>query len=346
MATALMCAAGTACAGNAVLLLGADATAEQRAAAEKIKAELAAKGTPVMEVPADEAGELRQAGILGNGGPVIAADGAGVKVCDGLSGKDISKTFNISAPAAAPKKDLPPPPEKKTGPAVKKPEPRGEPGAVRNRIGLQMGVSNLRKNEDDLEVLAANNAGASSRYTAATGRFRLFYERVLSEKYTLGLAAGTSKGGQAVYDQGSKTLNMDVAPKTVTLYLRRDFGRHLGVYAGGGADFMTVSVQDPSDLAGVGAQHGPFEGDVTVPHAEAGVVLSAGSFSLRLSLANTFGGGVSSLKAGAYLLTVKDRKTLSYKKEGQPLAAGERSFKADFGGFASAVTLNFAFASW
>ncbi|MBI5744674.1 MAG: hypothetical protein HY952_09005 [Elusimicrobia bacterium] len=337
-------------AGNAVLVLGPDATEAQRTAAEKAKAELVARGETVVELPADEAGELRQAAILGGGGPVIAAEGAGISVYDGISGKDITKAFKTGPLVKAAEKKEAPTPAKETVPVPRKSTPREDTAGIHNRIGLQMGVSNLRKNEDDFEMLAANNAGASSRYTAATGRFRLFYERALSEKYTLGLAAGTAKGGQIVYDQGGKTLNMDVAPKSVTLYLRRDFGRHLGVYAGGGADFVSVVVADGSDLAGIGAQHGNFEGDGTVPHGEAGFILSAGNFSLRFSLVNTFGGSISPLKASGggakYLLTVKGNKTLSYKKEGQPLAAGERYFKADPGGFSSAVTLNYAFACW
>jgi hypothetical protein len=57
---------------TAVLVLSPDTeTAEGRAAIEKLKSDLAAHGVSVTEIPADEAQDIGQAGLLADGGPVI-----------------------------------------------------------------------------------------------------------------------------------------------------------------------------------------------------------------------------------------------------------------------------------
>ena len=321
---------------------------------EKVAEDITSKGNAATVIPAEEA-DMSQAGLLNNGGPVIVVDpGAksGYKVYDGATGADMTKKFNSGAgrkeePPVVPKAE---PEQPKAVKSVANPQPK-EPGTFKkNHIGLSAGMSNLKKNEDSLEVLAAANSGAQITQTRTTGRFRLFYEHYFSEKYGIGLAAGTAKGGQTTYDAGNRTLNVEVEPKTATVYFLRRFGRHFSAYLGGGADIYELSVADPSNLAGVPAGGGTFEGSFTAPHGEAGLVLSAGNFSLRLSLKRTLGEGTDEVTRDSngadYRLIVRNNSTLSYKASGQALAANEKYFRADPGGFASAVTVNYSFANW
>jgi hypothetical protein len=89
---------------------------------------------------------------------------------------------------------------------------------------------------------------------------------------------------------------------------------------------------------------------MTAPHGEAGLVFSAGNFSLRFSLKQTLGEGTNEITRSAngtnYRLLVRNNNTLSYKTAGQALAANEKYFRTDLGGFASAVTINYSFENW
>ena len=93
-----------------------------------------------------------------------------------------------------------------------------------------------------------------------------------------------------------------------------------------------------------------FKSDMTVPHAEAGVALSAGNLSLRFSLRKILAAESKELTTTANgsrsRLTIKNGKTLSTKAEGQPLGANEQLYKADPGGTAAAVSLTYSFANW
>lgn len=326
----------------------------QNADFDKVASDIISRSNTATVIPVEEA-DLSQVGLLNNGGPVIIVDpGAksGYKIYDGVTGADITRKFNSELgskedPTAAPK---PEPQQPKALKPVVKPQPKEPVGFKKNHIGLSAGMSNLKKNEDSFEVLAANNSGAQVTQTKTTGRFRLFYEHYFSEKYGLGLAAGTGMGGQTVYDAGNQTLNIESNPKTATLYFIRRFGRHFSAYLGGGADMYSFELEDPSNLAGVPAGPGNFEGSMTAPHGEAGLVFSAGNFSLRFSLRQTLGEGTNEITRNSngtdYRLIVRNKNTVSYKTSGQGLAANEKYFRTDFGGFASAVTINYSFANW
>lgn len=303
-------------------------------------------------IPAEEA-DVFQAGLLNNGGPVVVAEPGpkgDYKVYDGASGADITRKFKAGLavkedprPVAAP---IPEPVKsRKTEPKQHK----AKAAFKRNHIGLSAGMTNLEKNEDSLDMLATNpNAEAS--YTKTTGRFRLFFEHYFSEKYGLGLAVGAQKGGQSQLDLSNRTLEIDGDPKSATLYVIRRFGRHFGVYLGGGVDLNAITLDDPSNLAGVPSGAGAFEGQITAPHAEAGLMFSTGNFSLRFSLKEIMGEGTAELTRGAngpkYLLITRNNNSISYKYSGQTLAANEKYFKVDMGGFATAVTINDSFANW
>jgi len=330
---------------NAVVL----APSSQSADLDKIL-----KSNPATIIPTEEA-DIHQAGLLNNGGPVVVADpgaNGGYKVYDGTTGADITKKFNSGLgdkeePLTTPE---PEPEQPSAVKPVEKPQPK-EPGTFKkNHIGLSAGMSNLKKNEDSLEVLAANNSGAQITQTKTTGRFRLFYEHYFTEKYGVGLAAGIGVGGQTMYDIGNNTLNIEGNPKTATLYFLRRFGRHFSAYLGGGADMYDFTLADPSNLAGVPSGGGVFEGNMVAPHGEAGLVLSAGNFSLRLSLKQTLGEGTNEVTRNSngtdYRLIVRNNNTLSYKASGQALASNEKYFRTDLGGFASAITINYSFANW
>lgn len=321
---------------------------------DKIAADITSKGNTAMVLRAEEV-DMSQAGLLNNGGSVIVVDpGAkgGYKVYDGATGADITKKFNsgLVSKEESPVAPKPEPEQPKAIKPVAKPQPKEPVTFKKNHIGLSAGMSNLKKNEDSLEVLAANNSGAQVTQTKTTGRFRLFYEHYFSEKYGLGLAAGTAMGGQTMYDVGNQTLNIESNPKTATLYFIRRFGRHFSAYLGGGADMYSFELEDPSNLAGVPAGPGNFEGNMTAPHGEAGLVLSAGNFSLRFSLKQTLGEGTNEITRSSngtdYRLIVRNNNTLSYKASGQSLAANEKYFRTDLGGFSSAVTINYSFANW
>lgn len=339
---------------NAVLLAPSSQGDGRGSAVDALKSGMAGRGVTVVEIPADEAG-IEQAAALGDGAPVIVADPAtgGYRVYDGRTGAEVTKKFDAglsserekTGPSTVPEPERP----KAAGP-VSRPRP-GRPAAFKkNHIGLSAGMSNLKKNEDSFNVLAANNSGAQVTHTRTTGRFRLFYEHYFSGKYGIGLAAGTGMGGQAVYDAGGRTLNIETDPKTGTLYFLRRFGRHFGIYLGGGADMYSFELEDPSNLAGVPAGAGNFKGSMVAPHGEAGLVFSVGNFSLRFSLKQTLGEGtdelIRNLNGADYRLIVSNNNALSYKTSGQALLSNERYFKADPGGFASAVTISYSFANW
>ena len=324
---------------------------------------MAARGIPVTEIPADEVQDARQAALAGGTSAVVEVKEQNgkpeLRAYDAVSGKDITKSLKAPKPvplpppaqaaAPAPASQLPAAASAAKPPVTAaRPQERGT--FKRNYMGLSLGVGNLKKNEDSLDTLAANNSGAAVRQSKATGRFRLFYEHYFSESYGIGAMAGASKGGQTVYDVSGRTLNIDDDPKTATLYLIRRFGRHFGLYLGGGADFYSITAADPSNLAGFPATSGNFQGNLTAPHGEAGLMLTAGGFSLRLILKQAFGSGTNELtrsyNGAKYRLIVRDAKTLSYKPTGQPLASNEKFFQLDPGSLISAVTINYAFAAW
>jgi hypothetical protein len=282
-------------------------------------------------------------------------------VYDGISGADITKTF--SAKPAALKPVVKVEPKKEPEPvAVAKPKPVEKPAPApvsasngrytsRNHFGISAGMSTLKKNKDSVDSLAQNSSGKqSTTYDNTSGRFRLFYEHDFSAKYGFGMAAGAQKGGDEAYNNSGKTLNITAAPKSATLYITRHFGRHFGLYLGGGVDFMAIDMEDQSDLAGIGVNHSPYKANVMAPNGEAGMILSAGGFSLRFSLKKIMGASSDDISTAAngtnYRLIIRNGKTLAYKTAGQALASNEQYFKLDFGGFSSAVTLNYAFAGW
>jgi len=342
--------------GQAVVLLDIPAAQNVQGGMnrDKLASEISERGDSLVRVPAEEV-DIRQAGLLNNGGPVIAADQdekGGYKVYDGTSGADITKKFNSglspkekALPAIEPK-----PEPAKTEKTASKARTKENSAFKRSHLGLSAGMSSLKKNDDSLEVLAANNSGAQITQTKTTGRFRLFYEHYFSWRYGIGLAAGTGLDGQTMYAAGNRTLNIESNPKTATLYFIRRFGRHFSAYLGGGADIYSFELEDPSNLAGVPAGPGNFEGNMTAPHGEAGLVLSAGNFSLRLSLKQTLGEGTDNISRDSngtkYRLIVRNNNTLSSKSSGQALDSNEKYFRVDLGGFASAVTLNYAFGNW
>ena len=224
----------------------------------------------------------------------------------------------------------------------------------KNHIGLSIGPSNFKKNEDSLELLGRNNVGGENRYTKTSGRFLLFYERDFSNKYTLGIAAGAEKGGGAEYDNGARTLSINPKPITATFYLMRNFSRHFGLYAGGGVDSTSFVVDDPGNIAGISGGNAPFKGKETTAHAEAGMVFSLKNLSLRFSLRRIFSGNSGDITTnlsngtnqGKYKLIVKNNKTLGAIPVGQSLASNEKPFKIDFGGTAAAVAFSYSFANW
>lgn len=355
--------ASAAGAGEVVLVSPSSPGPAAAAALDKFRADMAARGVPVTEIPAEELQDARQAALAGGASSVVKVEErAGkpeLRAYDAVSGKDITKSF-VRPVAVQPAQEHPAQPEVQPTPAPSvvevKPGPSEKASAEnssdfkRNYLGLSVGMNNLRRNEDSLNVLAANNAGAGIRETKTTGRFRLFYEHYFGEKYGLGLAAGISKGGQIIYDVSGRTLNIDAAPRSAMLYVIRRFGRHFGLYLGGGADFYSIVAADPSNLAGFPGTSGDFKGSLTAPHGEAGLMLTAGSFSLRFSLKQSLGDGTEELtrsnNGAKYRLIVRDGKTLSYKAAGQALASNEKYFRLDPGGFASVVTLNYSFAGW
>lgn len=303
-------------------------------------------------IPAEEA-DLRQAGLLNSGGPVVVVDPGvkgGYKVYDGTTGADITKKFNSVLPGKEPPQNSPEPEQPKAAPPAPKPQPKEPPTFKKNHIGLSAGMSTQKKNTDSLEVLAANNAWTQITPTETTGRFRLFYEHYFSTQYGLGVAAGTGSGGQIMYAMGNRSLNVKGDPKTATLYFIRRFGGHFSLYLGGGGDFYSFTVDDPSNLAGAPSGPGTYKGSMVTPHGEAGMVLAAGNFSLRFALKQTLGDGTDNVTRSSggtdYRLIVRNNKTLSYKTSGQSLASNEKYFKTDLGGFATAVTINYSFANW
>lgn len=343
---------------SAVLLLGPGATAEQRAAAEKLKADLAAEGVQAVEIPAEEAEAFGQAGILSEGGLVVEAQGAGtgLKISYGVSGKAVKK-YGIPPPVAEKISPVPVVPVKKEKP-VKPPAASGTRGAdKKNHVGLTLGHSSLfARNEDSFDALPAGYPGGSVAYDPNRGRFRLFYERVLSEKYSIGIAAGKEMGGSVEYEKNGSTLSLEPEMNTATLYVIRRFTRGFGLFAGAGADTYSYTISDPVVFSGNNAVHSTFQGEASGAHAEAGILLAAGNFSLRLGLkqilfgdpgditSNFTGGG--SYTPGKYRLIVKNGQTLDFKAAGQPLASNEKPFKPDLGGKAVTVSLTYAFANW
>lgn len=335
------------CVGGQDAVVLAPASAQHEA-----RGKLTSEVSVIAVIPAEEA-DVCQAGLLNNGGPVVVAEPGpkgGFKVYDGASGADITSKFQAGlAVKEEPRPVAAPIPEPAKSRKAEPRQPKTKPAFKRNHIGLAAGMTNLEKNEDSLDMLATNpNAEAS--YTKTTGRFRLFFEHYFSEKYGLGLAVGAQKGGQSQLDLSNRTLEIEGDPKSATLYVIRSFGRHFGVYLGGGVDLTAITLDDPSNLAGVPSGAGAFEGEITAPHAEAGLIFSAGNFSLRFSLKEIMGEGTDELTRGAngpkYLLITRNNNSVSYKYSGQSLGPNEEYFKVDMGGFASAVTINYAFGNW
>ncbi|MGD9641173.1 MAG: hypothetical protein AB7V08_00385 [Elusimicrobiales bacterium] len=335
------------CVGGQDAVVLAPASAQHEAMGK-----LTSEVSVIAVIPAEEA-DVRQAGLLNSGGPVVVADPGGrggYKVYDGTTGADINSKFKAGVSAKEePRPVAAPIPEPAKPRKAQAPQPKPKAAFNRNHIGLSAGMTNLEKNEDSLDMLATNpNAEAS--YTKTTGRFRIFFEHYFSEKYGLGLAVGAQKGAQSQLDLTNRTLEIEGDPKSATVYVIRRFGRHFGVYLGGGVDITATTLDDPSNLAGVPSGAGAFEGQITAPHAEAGLIFSAGNFSLRFSLKEIMGEGTDELARGAngpkYLLITRNNNSVSYKYSGQSLGPNEEYFKVDMGGFASAVTLNYAFGNW
>ena len=278
------------------------------------------------------------------------------EVRDGVSGADITEAFKAGLEPevkAAPKPEPVSVVEVKPAP-VEPPKPVEKAAAAdqsafpRNHIGLSLGMSNLTKNEDSLETLQRGNPGSQIKYES-TGRVRLFYERGLSTKYTLGLAAELEKGGDVKYD--GPGLIFSIIPKRASgsIYVLRNFGKHFGLFLGGGADTISLYVNEGYSNMPGNISHPAFTSDMLTAHAEAGVALSAGNFSLRFSLRKilpTSGELITTANGSKYRLIVKNSNALSYKAEGQSLAANEQYYKADFGGTAAAVSLTYSFANW
>lgn len=343
---------------NAVLLLGPGATTEQRAAAEKLKTDLAAEGVQAVEIPAEEAESFQQAGILSEGGLVVETqgDGASLKISDGASGKAVKKSGS-PPPVAEKIAPVPVTPVKKEKP-VKPVAVSGKRGAdKKNHIGLTLGHSNLfSRNEDSFDALSAGYPGGAVAYDPNRGRFRIFYERTLSKKYSIGIAAGKEVGGAVEYERGGSALSLEPEMNTATLYIIRRFTRGFGLFAGAGADIYSYTISDPVMFSGNSAVHSTFQGEASGAHAEAGILLAAGNFSLRLGLkqilfgdpgdiTSNFNGG-GSYTPGKYRLIVKNGQTLDFKAAGQPLASNEKPFKPDLGGKAVTISLTYAFANW
>ncbi|MBI5744041.1 MAG: hypothetical protein HY952_05790 [Elusimicrobia bacterium] len=343
---------------SAVLLLGPDATAAQRAAAQMLKADLAAEGVRAMEIPAEEADAFGQAGILSEGGLVVEAQGgdAGLKISDGASGKAV-KNYGVRPPAAEKISPAPVAPVKKKK-TLKPAAVLGERGSdKKNHIGLTLGYSSLfARNKDSFDALPAGYPGGSVAYDPNRGRFRLFYERVLSEKYSKGIAAGKELGGSVEYEKGDSPLSLEPERNTATLYVIRRITRGFGLFAGAGADMYSYTISDPVVFSGNNAVHSTFQGEASGAHAEAGILLGAGNFSLRLGLkqilfgdpgditSNFTGGGPYA--PGKYRLILKNGQTLDFKAAGQPLASNEKPFKPDLGGKAVTISLAYAFSNW
>ena len=347
-------------------------TAEGRAAAEKAKAELAERGIAVKELPAEELDEA-QAAAINDGGVVVKPATVNGKVefkaYSAASGKDVSKSFYAKPEQAKPQPV--PLPEVKKEPvqpvaAIELPKEEAKPeepapkqvaksnnsqalAGSRNHFGLSAGISKLKKNEDSLELLAHNNPGGSNRYTDVSGRFQLFYERDLSARYALGIAAGMSRGGDASYDDNSgKTLTVADKNNTVTLYVMRRFGKHFGLYLGGGMQASSFDVLDEGNMAGTASSNGGFKGEMTVPYGEAGLVLGGRHLSLRFTVRQLMSGDPGDITStfsdgNKYELIVKDNKTLGYKAAGAQLAANEKLFDVDLGGMAAGVSLAYSF---
>lgn len=334
---------------------------------EKLKADMALQGLSVAEISADEAQDVNHAAALNGGGPVITTEiRAGkleFKIQDGASGADITKSFNSKQ--EAPKAALNPgvkavaaPVEQKPDPAAssKDEKPTGQPMSGqnkvfrRNHIGFSFGMSDFKKNKDSLEILADNTPGGETRYTTTSGRFMLFYEWTFLKKYALGIAGGLDKGGGVNYSNSGRDLSVEAKPKTATLYLMRKFGSHFGIYAGGGAYIIPFRIFDYGNFAGLAGQNTPFKGQSTAAHAEAGLAFTIKNFSLRFSvrqiLAGESGRVVATVNGGKYVLVIKDGATLGTRAADQPFAPGEKLYKADFGGTASAVALTYSFANW
>ncbi len=174
---------------NVVLILSSGSEAgEARAAVEKYKIDMAGRGISVTEVSADEAQDTDQAAALGGGSPVVKMenrdDKTAFKVYDGASGADITKSFNLAVePKPAPSVELK---KKEPQALVAKPEPIATPKLAaeilvkpaaennyfpKNHIGLSIGPSNFKKNEDSLELLKSANPGSGVTYTKTSGRF-------------------------------------------------------------------------------------------------------------------------------------------------------------------------------
>ncbi len=337
-----------------------------------VKAELAERGIRVKEAPAVELDEAQTA-ALNDGGvvikPAVINGKVEFKAYNAASGKDVSKTFYAKQEQAKPQPV--PLPEVKKEPvqpvaAIELPkeeakleEPAPKPVAKsnnsqalagsRNHFGLSAGISKLKKNEDSLELLAHNNPGGSNRYADVSGRFQLFYERDLSARYALGIAAGMSRGGDALYDDNSgKTLTVADKNNTVTLYVMRRFGKHFGLYLGGGMQAASFNVIDEGNMAGTTLSHPPFKGTISSPYGEAGMVLTGRHLSLRLTVRQIMSGHPSDITSTfadgvKYRLIVKDGKTLGYKALGDPLAGDERYFNVGLGGMAAGISLAYSF---
>lgn len=97
----VLAAAGAAVAAPQDAVLVLDGGAQEAEAAARFRSGLAADAA-VTEVPAEEIGDLRQAGILSEGGRVVVPGENGLKVYDGATGKP--------APAPNVKKSAAPPP--------------------------------------------------------------------------------------------------------------------------------------------------------------------------------------------------------------------------------------------
>ncbi len=170
----------------------------------------------------------------------------------------------------------------------------------------------------------------------------------------MGLAGGMAKGGDSGYENSGVTVSIKPKPVEATLYLMRNFGRHFGLYLGGGPDPVAYIAEVSGTMAGLTFGQLPFKGKVSAAHAEAGMVFAIKNLSLRFSVRRIFSGDSGEISGnvngvpgpGKYKLIVKNDKTLDLKPVGQSLAANEKPFKLDFGGTAAAVSLSYSFANW
>lgn len=339
-------AAGAAVAAPQDAVLVLDGGAQGAEAAARFRSGLAVDAAAT-EVPVEELEDLRQAGILTEGGRVAVSGESGLKVYDGATGKP-APAPNVKKSAAP----LPaePKPEKKAAPAHEKKASYSK--TKKNRVGALLEYSALfARREDSFDALAS--AGGSVNEEPGRGGPGFFYERDLSDNYAVGIAVFAPQESGLELERINASLELEYEARAATIYVSRRITKGLRLFAGAGLDSYEYWLSDPVAFAGTMAMHSTFGGEADGYHAEAGVTLSAGGFSLRLGMRQYFFGdpgdicsdfmGGGPYTPGRYRLIVRNGQTLDFKAVGQPLAANEKLFKPDLGGPAFLASLSWAF---